>query len=553
MTRIHQKILLTLLVLLFTIAADAQKKGATISYRIQPVSTADRTELHISLSFTTDSDTAVIIPLPQDCYGTMDYYRFIRSFKAVNGCMLQTTGKPEERKVVPNSKKTIAVEYIISADPVELDGVAFGVNTSAQHFHFGGCQWMLPIGNTETTYRYEIKITDVPKGWQLYSSLSNNPENMVVESSYDALVSSAIGGGSQSFQEQIINGKPVRVFIAGNFEVPADSIFQSVFKIVNLQRQWFKDDDFPFYTVTVMQRSGIIAGTCIANSFVCFVKPEIKAAELNVLISHEMFHTWLPGKINIQLQKGESDLLYEWFTEGFAEYFARLILAEAGCMSEETFISLVNRDIINTADNPFHSFSYKELVAAKGGGAALKKLSYYRGALIAVLWEQQLREQGNSNTLKDFILALYAMARTKNGTVAAADFFTVGSSFGLKVKEDMEHYILNGQPIVLPEYLQGAGYVQKETAVPSFDPSFSLKETFTKRKISGVVENGNAWNAGLRNDMEFISIRNSNRFGNGWSPDEPMVVTAKEKAVEKRIIFYPRGKEMKLKLYYKVQ
>jgi predicted metalloprotease with PDZ domain len=108
---------------------------------------------------------------------------------------------------------------------------------------------------------------------------------------------------------------------------------------------------------------------------------------------------------------------------------------------------------------------------------------------------------------------------------------------------------MSGLPIPQMSDAFGETFALKEVSVPSFDPGFSMEQTFKSKKIKGVVENSNSYKAGLRNEMEFVSIRNSNRFGNGWSPDKPLSITVKTEGTEKIIEYFPHGKLMMVKIY----
>jgi|GEM_PF-983514 len=532
------------------------KADSTIYYTIKPIPANDRTDLEISVHFKVQSDTAIIQNLPQDYYGTPDLYKYVTSFEGLNGCKIKPADKPNQRLVWPNARKEISIKYIISYDPKVMDDMAFGPNVSASHFHVAGCQWLLPIGNISTKRNYQIEMIRPPKGWHFYSSLTSSPAKSEIYTSYRNLISSAIGGGGQAYTQLSIKRKPVHVFATGNYNISKDEIFSAVNKIVSLQRNWFNDFDFPFYNITILPRTGIIAGTCIPNLFVCFIKEDITKDELNVLLAHEMFHTWLPNKISIELPKAESNIRYEWFYEGFSDYFARKILLDAGLMTLEKFADLVNRDMINIADNPHRAATYADLISAeKNGkyGTTYKKLSYYRGALMALNWETTIRNSGNGKELKNFIRDLYNLSSKNNGNMAEQSFYDIAMEYGIDAKNDFEQYINQGRPILpLPGAL-GKTFELKEMAVPSFDLGFSLEQTFKTRKINGVIENGNAFSAGLRNEMELVNIQNANRFGNGWSPDKPISVTVKTEGTEKVFEYFPHGKAMAVQLYTAVK
>ena len=69
-----------------------------------------------------------------------------------------------------------------------------------------------------------------------------------------------------------------------------------------------------------------------------------------------------------------------------------------------------------------------------------------------------------------------------------------------------------------------------------------MEETYTKRKISGVLPRGPADRAGLKDGMEFVSSTNANRFANAYEFDKPTVIKVRVDGVEKSISFMPAGK-----------
>jgi predicted metalloprotease with PDZ domain len=532
----------------------SETSAPTLYYRIMPIRTTDRTDLDISVRMKAVTRDSMVVKLPTDYYGTQDLYRYVTSFEGESGTTVKPGKDERERVVQAGPDSEIHLRYLLSFDPKVLDGVSFGPNVGPTHFHTAGCQWLLQIGNLSQKRRYEVEIIDPPIGWHFYSSIGPYPLKFETEASYNDLIATAIGGGAGAYDRFMVRGRPVSIFVQGVFDIPSSDIFKSVRRIVTLERDWFQDYDQPFYHVTILPRGGIIAGTANDNFFVCFAKHDISREELYVLLAHEMFHTWLPNKLSIELSKGESELRYEWFYEGFTDYFARRLLAEAGLLSQERFAYLINRDIINIADNPNRNANYADLVAASTGGkygTTYKKLSYYRGALIALNWEAKLGRSGKRFGLGNLIRDLYGLASRTNHRVTAQQFFELAARYGLDAKGDLDRYILRGESIVpLPDAL-GPSYVLSPSTVPSFDPGFSLEQTFRNRKVTGVVENGVAYLAGLREGMELVRVQNSNRFGNGWYPDRPLLVVTKVAGQEHQFEFFPRGEPLTVMLFQK--
>lgn len=524
----------------------------TYHYQIKTFPVSDRTEFEIALRFQNPNTEPINVKMPSDCYGTPNLSRYVKTFSGENGTVVENGENESSRKVIPNKEGLINLRYTLSFDPGEMDKYAFSPNTSTSHFHLAMCQWMLPIGDTNQKHRYVFEIQNVPNNWEYYSSIAESPTRTEIVESYENLTTASIGGGEKSGVKRFwVRGKPVIMFVHGEFQIPKAKIFEAIQRIVKFQRTWMNDYRQPFYVTAIRPRSGVVAGTAPLNYLVCFIKPDTTPEKLNSIIAHEMFHHWLPGKINIKLEKGEQDFRHEWFSEGVNEYLARKVLADSKLISHKQLVEFFNYDIQSIADNPFGKASYQNLVTAANEGrfeTAAKKLAYFRGALIALNWETKLRRK-NFNEVKDVLKNLILFASKSNGEITEQQFFEFMAKQGVDAKGDFEKYILQGKPIEVLEDSFGKNFTLEEKDVPSFDLGFNLQETFKVRKIINVLKDGSAYQAGLRDGMEFVRIRNSSRFSNNWSSEIPVSVTIKENSVERVIEYFPNGKGHRLLLF----
>ncbi|TND07452.1 MAG: Uncharacterized protein FD123_3230 [Bacteroidetes bacterium] len=542
-------LLINLLVILISVPMYATVQDSTFYYTIKAVPKKDRTDIEVSLRCTIHKDSMLTVFLPGDYYGVQDLHKYVSSFEADGGSKLQPVSDKLKRLVAPDNTGEVRVKYILSYNPAELEDYTFGPNTGPGHFHLAFCQWMLRPANPEISYPWKIEIGSPVKGWHYYSSLSGDPMQTEARKSYYDLISYALGGGSQFAKTFRVKDKPVHVFIRGNFSITKEDIFSSVEKIVNCQRSLFNDYDFPFFNITILEKGDNIAGTCVPNMFVCFVKPGITREELYYILSHEMFHVWLGQKIYFPNPPGEPINRFQWVLEGLTDYCARKILLEEKLVSRSYFIETVNRDLVNIADNPYRNAAFSKLCGmADSGryGQAASKLQYYRGALISLGWEKRMDPAKNIFHLMN---DLYQLAKPGEGIVEPAKFFELGTKYGLDIQADFEKYILRGETIVPSADAFGSDYTLAEKRIPSFSLGFNRDLSSKNGKLSGVDENGPAWRAGAREGMVFVSTRNTNRFGNNWSSVEPMELTVKIDGEEKVFRYFPHGSDMTLQLY----
>ena len=529
-----------------------QSEKNKLHYRIKPVQTSDRTILEISLRFKADNSDPVQVKLPVDCFGTPDIHRYVTKFEAEAGTSISSGAQDTERVVRPSPDGMVSLRYVLSYDPKEMDNYPYAPNTRSNYFHVAGCQWLLRVGDGEQELPISVEIVDAPKSWRLYSSIDQNAAHFETIASYEKLSSSAIGGGGESYSFNV-RQKPVSIFVHGKFDIPNRELFAAVERIVRLERDWFSDYEQPFYHVVVAPRSGVTAGYAPQNAFINFVRETITRDELNLLLAHEMFHYWLPNKIKIEQDEKYSDVRYEWFYEGFTDYFAPRILLEAGLITPEQSAEQINKAILNIADNPHRTETYEDFMAAVKEGrfdSRYKKLSYHRGALIALNWDTQLRRTGEKRDLSDFIRELYFLARKSNGKIPEQAFFDFASRYGIDAKGDLERYIMRGEAIRPAPDARLGNFEMRETEKPLFDPGFSLERTRKTGVISDLAEDTAAYRAGLRNGMAFVRARNANRFSNSWQAEQPLVVVVKVDGRERTIEFFPHGKSEKLLLFH---
>lgn len=533
----------------FAAVLSAQTELPSIHYKIKPVPKADRTDLHISVSAKFASDKPQNVSITKNSFGLQGLFRAVASIEGEQGTTV-TPGKADgEWTLQPDAKSEARFKYIMSYDPARMRDGTFAPNTGAKHFHFFGHQALLQIGDGKQTSRFIIEMTDLPSGWKTHSSQSADPLRTELEKTYDRLLTTAYGGNGAFAKQFIFHGKPVSVFIGGDFKISPAEMYAAVKKIVEFQRDFFKDYDQKFYNIVLMPKEGNVAGMRIANQFVCFLKPDITPEQLYGLLAHEMAHNWLKPEI-FKAQEGNDTLRHTWFTEGVNDYMARRLLLDAGLLTREKFADLANRDVINIADNPNRAATFKQAMDAVENGKydqAFVKLAYYRGGLMGLNWDAQIR-RARKGTLGDLIKHIYNDS-VKKGGLTEDEFFALAAEYGVDAKGDFERYVVRGEPIPVMPHAMGNDFVQRETMIPAFDRGF----TSEGNKITKVAPDGPAYRAGMRVGMEIVRVQYPNRFGGAWDPNEQYVIFVKDNGKELRLAYSPYGKSRPLKLFHHVK
>lgn len=517
-------------------------------YQLQPLPTEDRTDMLVTLSF--KSDTAVVINLPSDYYGTPRLFRYITEFSGLNGTIITRTTSDDSRRVTPDSAGVITINYGISYDPVEMDRYAYAPITRPTFFHVAGCQWLLSIGPDQTEATYHVTI-DPLADWTFYSSKFLRADSFVVEATYENMATLFIGGSSGKEVHETINvkGRPVDIFIQGQYDFDDPEVIDGISRIASAERMWFNDFSQPFYNISILPRTGLLAGTASDNYFVCFIDQATSEQRLYRLVAHEMFHYWLPGKLEIRIGPDDCDFKHDWFHEGFTDYLSWTILRGAHLINPGNFVEMINQDVVALANNPSAHDTYQDLCHNLSSGefrTAQKKLAYYKGALLALRFDILLK--GHGHTLHDFILELYRAAGAHEGKISFDKTCAIGDEYNLNIAGEYSKFIAGGADIPLPESAF-PDYQLKEQTIRLFDPGFNMRESGRTRLITGVTKDGPAYEAGLRDGMTYVKRKNSNRFSNSWSESKPLVVTVLLDSAEVDIAYFPVGDTATVMLY----
>jgi predicted metalloprotease with PDZ domain len=547
LSSIGKKTLAVCGLVLLVLFAQAGSPVDTFHYALKLLPRADRTELAVHLQFRTHPDSVVVLALRRDYYGTPGIYNYIKDLEGKDGTGVETTANKGEVRVKPGKAGLATLSYNLSFDPIEVADATYAPNTSPQHFHAAFCQWMLTLPDHSRPATYHVVMPPPPPGWMLYSSEAFDKAEYWVTGPFNQLFSQVIGGSKDAHRTIMVKGRPLRIFITGDYELSKEAMFTSIEKIFTGQRDWFGDFDFPFFTVTLMPREDNVAGIRINNMFLCHLQSDVTAQQLQNLLSHEMFHVWLGGKISIHRKENYPHRTH-WFTEGFTDYFAKRLLLDMNLISKDQFVAEFNTLLYLMDENPFSTYSYDQLKAAADSGrysTAATKLQYYRGALMALNAEYELGKKGQS--LRPIIRELHAYVQKRGfEPIAEDEFYAQMRQWGIDLQPGFERYILRGEKILPSPGAMGKSYTLKKIKAHRFDLGFTVG---AKRIIDSVAVAGPAYKAGIRKGMEYVVSKNAGLFSNAWNAQQPAQVVVKEEGKERRFTYYPKGAVKELMQY----
>jgi predicted metalloprotease with PDZ domain len=522
----------------------------TFHYEVKMVPSADRTDLEVYLHYQASADSFHLLGLRRDYYGTPRIYDYLQNMKGENGTVVKPSAIKGDFQIKPNQQSRVQLRYKMSYDPEKVQDATYSPNTNSTYFHAAICQWMLTLPSHLENAIYHITI-EYPAGWTLYSSAAFDKREFFISGPFNQIFSTVIGASRNTQKTYWVNGRPLRVFISGTYSIPKAEILAAIHKIFVGQRKWFNDFEFPFFTVTILPREDNVAGIRINNMFLCHLKKEVTKLQLLNLVSHEMFHVWLGGKISVKRKEDYAHRSH-WFTEGYNDYFARRLLLDMQLISQKQFVTEINNLLKLTEENPYKNYNYSQLknLADSGKyGTPATKLQYYRGAIMALNADYELGKENKS--LKQLIRQLHSYAKTKGfEPVPENELFDFMKKGGLDMEADFEKYIIRGESIEPLPKAMGPGYTVKTLLLPKFYLGFKVGQN---NLIDSVDQKGPAYKAGIRKGMLYTNSENTNLFSNAWDPAQPAKITVQENGAEREIRYHPKGEMIAVKQYVPVR
>ncbi len=521
---------------------SAQDSGslatADAAYQVRPEVAGNRTVLRIRMDFAGDADGTTRLQLPSGSYGTPEVWNSLRDLQAAGVEVRRVEGKSNLRDLVHESGAAISLSYAMDRSPELDDGVAYRPAISASHFHYFEAQWRCRLPERNWEQSYSLSFEAVPEGWTVFSNRGHGPGPYHFAAK-DQDLNAFIAGGDYESELFDVGGKPMAVYVQRTFAEP-ESIVATAKDILTRQGERFGGFDDEYFVLSLSTREGLQAGVAIDKAFVCLLDAETSKVGVDVLIAHEVFHNWLPRTAAIHEWKyGEfmDHFRLDWLHEGFAEYMARRMLLDAGRIEMDDYVERFNRDLREQARNPQRRTSLTGMRKAAKDALFLnshERSSYFRGPLIALDWERQLQEAGEYQ-LADLVQAFIARASAAGGTIKEDEFFALVEDFGIDGRAAYRRHIEYGDEVMPDAQVFGDAYRWEPLEIRLRDAGF---DTFSSRRadrVIGVVLDGPAHRAGLRDGMEIVELQTVR------SPDEEMRVKVRDGGLERVFEYRPAG------------
>lgn len=356
------------------------------------------------------------------------------------------------------------------------------------------------------------------------------------------------GGTAANLLDSILIGSPrlrvmegagphagLRIAALGTYGRYDDAAFADmVFRVIETERAFWGDPATPFLVTLAPLETKVIdsySGIGRSDAFALWVGTALPLADLRRLLAHEYFHTWNANQLGVQSPRRRS----AWLSEGFTDFYARRLLLRAGLFSLADYVAAWNGDLLAYAASPVRNATGEAVAEGFWRGGDLTALAYKRGALMAVLFDAELRGRGGLDAVMRAMRRLYGR---DPDSLLLANFETASKTVsGRSPLAQIDRYDTRGETLILP-----AGAFACLTLSTVTQPiralGFDGDTTAATGEFAGVDPAGPAYAAGLRDGMRFVAKE-------GGAPDDSSVETVfrVSDAGHERVIRYkPEGK-----------
>jgi len=525
-----------IMVLLFALIAASSRSPAQcrfpvaahnarqLTYSFSPELTQDGFKLHIALEFIEGPTGAERLELPMQWAGEK-----LSSFSNLHVNSQNTTlgagADPAERVVHAKPGRPVWITYDLEKDwsgPF-VNPLQFHPVITPEYLEFTGSNALIRLKLADQDkVTADFDWTSLPASWSLATSFGSTSVNAGRCQTYIGpwrdVNDGLYAAGDFRIRHFQINGQSAVLAVRGDWTFTDEEAITNIQGVVGLVRTFWKDNRFPYFLVTLApydRDHGSSDGSAFTNAFWMFVSRRDSLNGLLAQLAHESFHAWDPKRMGF-IPSGYDDRDIKWFREGPTEYYAQLFTLRAGNQSAIDYISSLNKDLLRFPESTDE---------------------YVRGRIISLWLDGTIREQSHGRYSLDNVM--FDMVSTANRPYVLDRILTTTNRYLSPQARHLLQQAVTAQgnlkpPARIPYLSDCATPLLKE--LPTFDLGLDFDRSRESKTVMGVVENGPAFRAGLRNGQPLLGYSVTK-----WEPDHIASFKISSESGDEQITFYPRG------------
>lgn len=519
-----------------------------LTYVVEPIIQGESCRLGVRMTFRGESSGTTRLLLPLEWAEGVGLYRAIRNLRSLSeDIKIEDTKEPHVKIVhhAPNQRVSLTYEVVSQPPGTKLtrEIYHYPVLRSTYFYVMGQALWVYPDMRESTPLKLSLHWKNIPDGWALINSYGISQPKQIVKTTLESFRKGTFLAGDYRIKRIIINQEPVYAVTRGSFGFSDEEFHDTVKQLLQFTRDLWNSHDFPHYYVTMLPTDdppGRTGGESRTNSFTFFLPKDSTLSKHLRTLAHELFHAWNPQRLGGFEVIGvvEDERLY-WFSEGFTDYYASVLLLRAGLISLEDYVAGYNSLTEEYYASPVRLLPAAEMVQKRQTSYKVERLFYQRGALLAHYWDNAIRSRTNNKSSLDDVMRSLLKSATARGVSLShkriAD--ALRPYLGEKGASDIEKYIDRGELVPADNFF-GTCAIAEVINYHPWDMGFEADKSFKTRVISGVVPDSNAHRAGLRDGQKWIS----GGYVHG-DPNRLTKLTVIEGDTQKVVQFYPAATE----------
>lgn len=423
----------------------------------------------VSMSITSIRATTVDVALPAwspGAYSIRDYARNVQDFRATSA-----TGKALSWEKVDKHTWRVRKE---PDEQIELRYQVFSrdlTDVMAEVASPAVFMYVVNHKHVPVSLRYEV-----PSDWTVYTGLEEK-EGAYSAPDYDVFVDAPAFLGKMKVLE-FTTAAGVRhrlVFSKPDVALTENQVLQDIQDIVETGTRVFgkapyRDYTFLFKVQPVTGSGGLehLNSTRITVGENDFTN-QTSYQRFLFVVAHEFFHLWNVKRIRPKVL-GPFDYTQEvytkdlWISEGITSYYANLLLARSGILTEQEYLDKISAEVNTFQQQPGRSLMSAEEASwntwLRSDNSAENSISYYtKGELVGLLLDLEIRSRTKGQkSLDDVMRYLMSTYADKGVGFPEGGFLkAVQTVAGSDFEEFFEMNARSRQELNYNRYLQHAG------------------------------------------------------------------------------------------------
>jgi predicted metalloprotease with PDZ domain len=422
--------------------SNSEQELLNAQYELALIKIGDEPRLSVKLTLTMPRDE-IYLQLPNTFLRRDRLFDRIENLKSLGTNSIISAERNHHNFKLLHSRKgeRVSLRYFVKAD----EQAGFGSSDSFyapiirnDYFNFvGSMALVVPFVPKADGPMVPLSITwNLPDNYEVYNSFGSRQNRQNINSNFAEMWDAVYTGGSHIRAQEIeVRGKPVIIALEGHWsKIPDAEFIDVIARLLATQRKTWRDDDFPYFFVSFLslgagcdaQKPFRFAGSAHKNSFRAYFPADCQLTpEMKQLISHELMHQWIGKQVKMGQKPGHVD--GKWLTEGWTDYYGRLLAYHAGILTEQEYFQTLNKVLADYQSSKERGVSLNSLVQRmyKRGYSTrqLEQVPYQQGEIMALRLNQKIKQASNfTHSLDDVMRDLLSEAKQsssgKNFSVA---------------------------------------------------------------------------------------------------------------------------------------